>query len=169
MRRFKWPKALDAPLLTVGTALHRYMAEDGWQGAARWARRAQEVAPTIVGGSKKHGGADLGPSGSRKAWAALGVNGSSLANAPPEKIFVGMPRLTIPMVARLQGFPDRWVFEGSKTHAYRQVGNALPPPLAEVVAKQIRRALVTQPALGWGAATLPLAVPVHREQGGAQA
>ena len=39
--------------------------------------------------------------------------------------------MTIPMVARMQGFPDDWRFEGSKTHAYRQVGNALPPPLAE--------------------------------------
>ena len=53
-----------------------------------------------------------------------------------------MSRLTVPMVARLQGFPDTWQFEGGKTHAYRQVGNAFPPPVAKAVARQIRRALV---------------------------
>ena len=120
-----------------------------------------------MGGSKKHGGADLGPSGSRKAWATLGVNGSSLADAPPDKAFVGLPRLTIPMVARLQGFPADWRSEGTKTHAYRQVGNALPPQLAEAVSKQIRRALVTQPALGWDANALPLgAAGLHTQGGG---
>ena len=164
MRRFKWPKAFVTTPPTVGKILQPYMAEYGWKDAARWACRAQEVAPTIVGGSKKHGGADLGPSGSRKAWAALGVNGSSLADAAPDKKFVGMPRLTIPMVARLQGFPSDWVCEGSKTHAYRQVGNALPPQLAQAVARQIRRAFVTQPALDWGSTSLPMGVRVCRDR-----
>ncbi len=144
-KRFKWPPAVETEPQTVGNALLPFMAKGGWQGAAGWARRAQEVAPTIVGGSKKHGGADLGPSGSRKAWAALGVNGSSLADAPPERDFVGMPRLTVPMVARLQGLPDSWHFEGGKTHQYRQVGNAFPPPVAEAIVRQIRRALVGMP------------------------
>jgi hypothetical protein len=49
--------------------------------------------------------------------------------------------LTVPMVARLQGFPDGYQFEGSKTHAYRQVGNAFPAPVAKAVAHQIKRAL----------------------------
>ena len=52
-----------------------------------------------------------------------------------------MPRLTVRMVARLQGFPDDWEFVGGKTWAYRQVGNAFPPPVAEAVAKQLRVAL----------------------------
>jgi len=53
-----------------------------------------------------------------------------------------MPRLTVPMVARLQGFPDDWKFAGPKTHAYWQVGNALPAKLACTVAKAIRACLV---------------------------
>jgi DNA (cytosine-5)-methyltransferase 1 len=105
-RHFSWPKANERPPPTVGQVLLPLMKADGWRQAERWARRAQVIAPTIVGGSKKHGGADLGPSGSRKAWAALGVKGSSLADHAPEPGFVGMPRLTVEMVARLQGFPD---------------------------------------------------------------
>jgi DNA (cytosine-5)-methyltransferase 1 len=52
-----------------------------------------------------------------------------------------MPRLTVPMVARLQGFPDTWHFTGAKTNAYRQVGNAFPPPVAEAVGRNIAAAL----------------------------
>jgi DNA (cytosine-5)-methyltransferase 1 len=52
-----------------------------------------------------------------------------------------MPRLTVRMVARLQGFPDDWAFTGPKTTAYRQVGNAFPPPVACAVAMQLKQAL----------------------------
>jgi DNA (cytosine-5)-methyltransferase 1 len=44
------------------------------------------------------------------------------------------------MVSRLQGFPDRWSFSGRKTAAYRQVGNAFPPPVARALGVAIRRA-----------------------------
>jgi DNA (cytosine-5)-methyltransferase 1 len=139
--RFEWPEPEAGHPGTVGEVLFDMMAARGWRGARTWSRRANEIAPTIVGGSKKHGGPDLGPTRARKAWAALGVNGLSIADAAPDADFVGMPRLTVPMVARLQGFPDDWVFTGRKTHAYRQVGNAFPPPVAKAVADRLVEAL----------------------------
>jgi DNA (cytosine-5)-methyltransferase 1 len=143
MDRFTWPDAHAIKAKTVGETLYDLMAADGWAGAKLWKERADEIAPTIVGGSKKHGGPDLGPTRAKRAWAALNVNGMTIADAPPTPDFVGMPRLTIPMVARLQGFPDDWTFAGRKTHAYRQVGNAFPPPVAKAVAKQIAKVLRT--------------------------
>lgn len=134
---FTWPEKLSTPALTVGDTLLDLMAANGWRGAKKWAAGAQAVAPTIVGGSKKHGGPDLGPSRARKAWAELGVEGGTIAEHAPEPGFTGNPRLTVRMVARIQGFPDDWHFTGKKTAAYRQVGNAFPPPVAEAVGRSI--------------------------------
>lgn len=136
---FSWPQPSDIPPMTVGEILFDLMAEHGWKGARAWASRANEIAPTIVGGSHKHGGPDLGPTRARRAWAALGVDGLGLANSAPGPEFPvgGMPRLTVRMVARLQGFPDDWQFAGGKTHSYRQVGNAFPPPFAQAVAERM--------------------------------
>lgn len=64
-----------------------------------------------------------------------------LADAPPPKGFVGMPRLTVRMVARIQGFPDDWRFWGRKTTTYRQVGNAFLPAVAQAVGEAIHAAL----------------------------
>ncbi|MCZ0930313.1 DNA cytosine methyltransferase [Halomonas janggokensis] len=139
--KFSWPEPVKVVPPTVGELLLDLMQEDGWEGAEEWAKQANTIAPTLVGGSKKHGGPDLGPTRAKKAWAALGVNGHVLANEPPEKGFVGMPKLTPKMTARIQGFPDEWEIFGKKTAAYRQIGNAFPPPVAAAVAKQIFDAL----------------------------
>jgi DNA (cytosine-5)-methyltransferase 1 len=140
--RFEWPSERDklSPR-TVGETLEGLMSANGWRGASQWKKMANRIAPTVVGGSKKHGGPDLGPTRARKAWAELGVNGIGIANAPPEADFVGMPKLTVPMVARLQGFPAEWEFIGGKTASYRQVGNAFPPPVAAAVARKIVHAV----------------------------
>jgi len=141
---FDWPTPLPHNPPTVGETLRDLMAEKGWPGAKRWAEQANDIAPTIVGGSKKHGGPDLGPTRARRAWATLGVEGKSLFNEAPGPDFVGVPRLTVRMVARLQGFPDSWEFHGGKTTSYRQVGNAFPPPVARAVANNIKIALAVQ-------------------------
>lgn len=141
MEHFVWPSPLPTPAPTVGEALYDLMAANGWRGASEWRRRACDIAPTLVGGSKKHGGPDLGPTRAKRAWAALGVDGMGIADAAPDKDFVGMPRLTVRMAARLQGFQDNWQFFGKKTTAYRQVGNAFPPPVAHAVGSSIRAAM----------------------------
>lgn len=141
---FEWPDVHPQNPQTVGETLKEMMAANGWPGAERWADQANDIAPTIVGGSKKHGGPDLGPTRARKAWAALGVEGRTIADMAPASDFCGMPRLTVEMVARLQGFPKDWRFFGRKTTAYRQVGNAFPPPVACAVAKNIKIAISIQ-------------------------
>ncbi|ALO45136.1 DNA cytosine methyltransferase [Pseudohongiella spirulinae] len=138
---FEWPKPQEAEPPTVGALLHDLMKSDGWRGADNWREHANAIAPTLVGGSKKHGGPDLGPTRAKKAWASLGVDGMGLWDAPPPRDFIGMPRLTTRMTARVQGFPDDWQFYGRKTAAYRQIGNAFPPPVAAAVARQIHKAL----------------------------
>ncbi len=141
---FDWPEVKPHNPPTVGDTLRDLMAANGWAGAERWALQANDVAPTIVGGSKKHGRPDLGPTRARKAWASMGVEGRSLAEMAPEPDFCGMPRLTVRMVARIQGFPDDWQSFGRKTTAYRQVGNAFPPPVARAVAQNLKVALAVQ-------------------------
>lgn len=141
LREFQWPTPAREPALTVGEALKDLMGANGWEGVDDWARRASTIAPTLVGGSKKHGGPDLGPTRARKAWLALGVDGRTIAEEAPGPGYEGVPRLTVRMAARLQGFPDDWEFVGRKTNAYRQVGNAFPPPVAEAVGVQIAAAI----------------------------
>jgi DNA (cytosine-5)-methyltransferase 1 len=138
---FSWPEASLKEAKAVGDTLYDLMASNGWKGARIWRKTADEIAPTIVGGSLKHGGPDLGPTRARRAWATLGVDGLGIANVPPPADFAGMPRLTVRMVARLQGFPDDWQFSGSKTQTYRQVGNAFPPPFAHAVAQSLKECL----------------------------
>jgi DNA (cytosine-5)-methyltransferase 1 len=142
---FRWPSPSPRPPATVGQTVGDLMAARGWPGAAAWARRADRIAPTIVGGSKKHGGADLGPTRAKQAWADLGVDGIGLADqAPAASADPALrPRLTCEMVTRLQGWRDEWGwrFSGLKTARYRQIGNAFPPPVAEAVGRAIRRAL----------------------------
>lgn len=141
-KKFHWPGAVGTPP-SVGETLGSLMAARGWAGAERWADQANGIAPTIVGGSKKHGGADLGPTRAKAAWLKLGVDGKGIADeAPgPEAPLDHIPRLTNEMVARIQGFDRDWSFSGRKTSVYRQIGNAFPPPVAKSIGMSIREAL----------------------------
>ncbi|WP_199619876.1 DNA cytosine methyltransferase [Paenibacillus alkalitolerans] len=139
---YRWPQPHENRPPTVGEVLYDLMSERGWKIAHRWKDWANDIAPTIVGGSKKHGGPDLGPTRAKRAWASLGVDGKGIADEAPEDKFIGLPRLTNRMVARIQGFPDDWLFSGKKTAQYRQIGNAFPPPVAQAVGLEIMKCLM---------------------------
>lgn len=132
---------------TVGKKLKASMRRRGMsdKDARAWAKKADEIAPTLVGGSKKHGGADLGPTRAKRQWEQMGVDGHGVANDDEPATLAGPngrgPRLTVSQAALLQGFPEKWNFAGGKTARYRQVGNAFPPLVAEAVGRQIIAAL----------------------------
>nr|WP_071659560.1 DNA cytosine methyltransferase [Streptomyces humi] len=142
-RHFSWPQPSENPPPTVGQVLGRSMSAGGWPGSESWIKNADRIAPALVGGSERRGGADLGPTGSKKAWAALGVNGNSLGDGPPGPDFSPdeLPKLTVEQAAAIQAFPDDWKFFGGKTSRYRQVGHAMPPPLAAAVGRALATAL----------------------------
>ncbi len=140
-KHFEWPAGNPDKTVSVGEALFELISSLGWKGAAEWKRKASKVGPTLVGGSKKHGGADLGPTRARAAWLTMGVDGGGLVETAPLPDFKGAPRLTVQMAAAIQGFPKDWKFSGKKTAAYKQVGNAFPPPVAAAVGKAIYKAI----------------------------
>ncbi|EEN89546.1 DNA (cytosine-5-)-methyltransferase [Rhodococcus erythropolis SK121] len=153
---FENPQAIRSRGLTVGHALYESMAARGWRGASEWAEQADRIAPTLIGGSWDRGGADLGPTGSKKTWAKIGVDGGTIDDTIPGPDFQwapslgrsGMVRLTVEQAALLQGFPAGWHIAGRKTARYRQIANAVPPPLAQAIGLAIASALRATVAAG---------------------
>ena len=71
-----------------------------------------------------------------------GTDSSRGAFTSPRPIHYAYPRcITVREMARLHGFPDWFRFHETKWHGARQIGNAVPPPLARAVATEIGRAL----------------------------
>lgn len=71
-----------------------------------------------------------------------GTDSSRGAFTSPRPIHYSCPRcITVREMARLHGFPDWFRFHQTKWHGARQIGNAVPPPLARAVAMQVIRAL----------------------------
>ncbi|MFJ5076089.1 DNA cytosine methyltransferase [Streptomyces sp. NPDC088553] len=139
---------VDEPV-PVGRVLLPSMRARGWRDAEAWAAQASAVAPTLVGGSENRGGADLGPSGTKRAWARMGVNAGSLADEVPGADYVWprsddpsqMVKITVDQAALLQSFPPEWRITGRKTARYRQIGHATPPPVGRELGTAIATAL----------------------------
>jgi DNA (cytosine-5)-methyltransferase 1 len=168
--KYEWPSATHEDPVSVADSLEASMrerfapyfqglhAETARDAFDRWLKKARArdaelkgkgggIAPTLVGGSKKHGGADLGPSRAKAAWKQLGISGMGVANdietsakkQTESRDLFGPdgPMLTVQQAAIIQGFPTEWDFSGGKTAQYRQVGNAFPPPVARAVGGSI--------------------------------
>ncbi|MFJ7152729.1 DNA cytosine methyltransferase [Streptomyces sp. NPDC100445] len=146
---FRPPRPTVHTHVSVGEVLAPSMRSDGWPDADRWAAQATGVAPTLVGGSKAHGGPDFGPTGTKAAWRRMGVYTKSFGDDLPGPDFKwnpalgdeGLVRITVDQTALLQGFPEDWRFAGGKTARYRQVGNAAPPPVGEALGRVVADAL----------------------------
>lgn len=78
-----------------------------------------------------------------------GTDGARGAFTSPRPIHYKYDRcVTVREMARLHGFPDWFRFNATKWHGARQIGNAVPPPLARAIAEVVRNALgaaITRP------------------------
>jgi len=75
-----------------------------------------------------------------------GTDAERGAFTSPRPIHFALPRLvTVREMARLHGFPDWFRFHATKWHGARQIGNAVPPPLARAVASSVMAALGAKP------------------------
>ncbi|WP_457090598.1 DNA cytosine methyltransferase [Microvirga sp. P5_D2] len=145
MQRFVWPmpdpRYVETPW-TISAALYSMVAARDWKGIEKWAEKAHVVASTIIGGSTRKQGMDLGQRKSQIVWADKGVNGKTIANCAPgpdddeENV-----TLTLSMLAYLQDFPGGWQFQGSRQAIFRQIANGLPSTVALHLGCAIRSTL----------------------------
>ncbi|TIN28597.1 MAG: DNA (cytosine-5-)-methyltransferase [Mesorhizobium sp.] len=134
--RFQMPPTFPQWETTLGEALHDLVAANGWPGAEHWAKNvATKQGYTVVGASEKSGRQGFCSKSRNEDWAKLGIDWEELGDAVPgpDHPFDAKFRLTLEMGARLQGFPDDWVFHGSTRSRRRQIANALPPIMARAV------------------------------------
>lgn len=87
----------------------------------------------------------LSPTGISNTLRA-GTDGARGAFTSPRPIHYKYPRcITVREMARLHGFPDWFRLQATKWHGARQVGNAVPAPLARAVGLAVMKALGCQP------------------------
>jgi DNA (cytosine-5)-methyltransferase 1 len=99
-----------------------------------------QTIPATAGGNRTH---ILDPKG-----VFLEYHGYLLQGGKPRTgIVEGVRRLNLRESARLQTFPDDFIFVGQKTKQYTQVGNAVPPLLAQAVGRALFNALFAQEEL----------------------
>ncbi|WP_199698459.1 DNA cytosine methyltransferase [Deinococcus cavernae] len=104
-----------------------------------WRSLPPELIPAAMGGAYQSGGGKVGFY-RRLAWNRPAP---TVTTSPAQKATdLCHPTLHRPIsvreAARLQGFPDDWVFAGNVTQQYRQIGNAVPVPLGLAVGRALQ-------------------------------
>ncbi|PZU79041.1 MAG: DNA cytosine methyltransferase [Rhizobium sp.] len=151
---FRMPPKFPGRRLNVGDALVDLMAANGWDGAYDWARQRSEQAVLDRNGEVVAYGAQASTvvtgSGKRRrngqaVQKAMGYSTTGSPERAPtaeEASRPGfMPSLTLRMKARLQNFDDDWHFAGGKVATAKQIGNAVPPRLAQAVGLSLYSAI----------------------------
>ncbi|PDT10232.1 DNA cytosine methyltransferase [Rhizobium sp. M1] len=141
-RSFRMPPTFPQRHTNLGDVLVDLMAANGWEGAYEWARERREsnaIASTIVTRRGK-------PRAKEAArWGSKGIDIAGLPETAPTGEQAAkpgfMPALTARMRARLQDFPDDWEFVGGKQATADQIGNAVPPRMAQAMGLAIHGAL----------------------------
>lgn len=123
--------------------------------AARFSPKVQEVLELIPeGGNWRSLPADIGEAAMGGAWKSGGGKVGffrRLNSAEPSPTLVTSPiqkatmlahptasrPLSVSEYARIQGFPDEWVFVGNPTSQYKQIGNAVPVPLGKAIGQML--------------------------------
>lgn len=96
----------------------------------------------------------LAPGGLSNTLRA-GTDGARGAFTSPRPIHYDYDRcITVREMARLHGFPDWFRLHSTKWHGARQIGNAVPPPLARAVATNVVKALGIKPKRATGSQDL---------------
>lgn len=132
--RFGYRRKWDPAVLTSSTrTVHSEISR----------RRFLETAPGSVEPISRF--FRLPPNGVSNTLRA-GTDAARGAFTSPRPIHFKYPRcITVREMARLHGFPDWFRFHETKWHGARQVGNAVPPPLARAVAESLVRAMGQNP------------------------
>ena len=103
-----------------------------------WRDLPKDIIPIAMGGAYKSGGGKVG------FYRRLSYNQPSptVVTSPVQKATMmchptqDRP-LSIKEYARIQQFPDDWIFTGTTAAKYRQIGNAVPVGLAEAIGKAV--------------------------------
>lgn len=151
---FRMPPKFPSRRLNVGDALVDLMAANGWEDAHEWARQRRDQpvfdrngevvaygaqASTVVTGSGKR---RRNEQAVQKAMGYDTTGSPEKAPTAEEASKPGFqPSLTLRMKAKLQDFDDDWHFVGGKVSTARQIGNAVPPRLAQAVGMSLYSAI----------------------------
>lgn len=103
-----------------------------------WRDLPEDIIPIAMGGAYKSGGGKVG------FYRRLSYDQPSptVVTSPVQKATMmchptqNRP-LSVKEYARIQQFPDDWVFTGTTAAKYRQIGNAVPVGLAEAIGKTV--------------------------------